>query len=87
MAKKPLSPAKVMELGTGFFGSKTLLSAIELSVSQEADHFLRVLLGNVDWRPLMFAWQIATADIARCRPAVTQRDESWQIAVFCPESV
>ena len=35
MAKKPLSPAKVMELGTGFFGSKTLLSAIELGLFTE----------------------------------------------------
>lgn len=35
MAKKPLTPAKVMELGTGFFGSKTLLSAIELGLFTE----------------------------------------------------
>jgi len=33
--KKPLTPAKVMELGTGFFGSKTLLSAIELGLFTE----------------------------------------------------
>ena len=35
MANKPLTPAKVMELGTGFFGSKTLLSAIELGLFTE----------------------------------------------------
>lgn len=35
MPKKPLTPAKVMELGTGFFGSKTLLSAIELGLFTE----------------------------------------------------
>ena len=35
MAKKPLTPAKVMELGTAFFGSKTLLSAIELGLFTE----------------------------------------------------
>jgi SAM-dependent methyltransferase len=35
VAKKQLTPAKVMELGTGFFGSKTLLSAIELGLFTE----------------------------------------------------
>jgi SAM-dependent methyltransferase len=32
MAKSRLTPAKIMQLGTGFWGSKTLLSAIELGL-------------------------------------------------------
>jgi SAM-dependent methyltransferase len=32
MAKRPLSPAKIMQLGVGFWGSKALLSAIELGL-------------------------------------------------------
>jgi len=28
----PVSPANIMKLGLGFFGSKTLLSAVELSL-------------------------------------------------------
>ena len=32
MAKRALSPAKIMQLGVGFLGSKTLLSAIELGL-------------------------------------------------------
>lgn len=35
MARKPLSPAKIMQLGIGFWGSKTLLSAIELGLFTE----------------------------------------------------
>jgi len=35
MAKSRLSPAKIMQLGTGFWGSKTLLSAIELGLFTE----------------------------------------------------
>ena len=35
MAKSRLTPAKIMQLGTGFWGSKTLLSAIELGVFTE----------------------------------------------------
>ena len=35
MAKKQLTPEKVMQLGMGFWGSKTLLSAIELGVFTE----------------------------------------------------
>ena len=35
MATRPLSPAKVMQLGLGFWGSKTLLSAIELGLFTE----------------------------------------------------
>jgi len=35
MAKRALTPAKVMQLGTGFLGSKTLLSAIELGLFTE----------------------------------------------------
>jgi len=35
MATRPLTPAKVMQLGTGFLGSKTLLSAIELGLFTE----------------------------------------------------
>ena len=35
MAKRALIPAKIMQLGTGFFGSKTLLSAIELGLFTE----------------------------------------------------
>ncbi|MDP3089592.1 MAG: methyltransferase [Nitrospira sp.] len=43
MAKKPLTPAKVMELGSGFFGSKTLLSAIELGLFTELAKGARTL--------------------------------------------
>ena len=32
MATSSMTPAKIMQLGTGFWGSKTLLSAIELGV-------------------------------------------------------
>lgn len=32
MAKRPLNPAKIMQLGVGFWGSKALLSAIELEL-------------------------------------------------------
>lgn len=32
MAKRPLNPAKIMQLGVGFWGSKALLSAIELGL-------------------------------------------------------
>lgn len=32
MATRPLSPAKIMQLGVGFWGSKALLSAIELGL-------------------------------------------------------
>jgi len=35
MAKSRLSPAKIMQLGTGFWGSKILLSAIELGLFTE----------------------------------------------------
>ena len=35
MAKSRLTPAKIMQLGTGFLGSKTLLSAIELGLFTE----------------------------------------------------
>src|SRR4026207_1906000 len=35
MAKSRLTPAKIMQLGTGFWGSKTLLSAIELGLFTE----------------------------------------------------
>ena len=35
MATGQLSPAKIMQLGTGFWGSKTLLSAIELGLFTE----------------------------------------------------
>jgi len=35
MAKGRLTPAKIMQLGTGFLGSKTLLSAIELGLFSE----------------------------------------------------
>jgi SAM-dependent methyltransferase len=35
MGTRTLTPAKVMQLGTGFLGSKTLLSAIELGVFTE----------------------------------------------------
>jgi hypothetical protein len=35
MAGKPLSPAKIMQLGSGFWGSKTLLSAVELGLFTE----------------------------------------------------
>jgi SAM-dependent methyltransferase len=35
MAKSGLTPAKIMQLGTGFWGSKTLLSAIELGLFTE----------------------------------------------------
>ena len=35
MAKGGLTPAKIMQLGTGFWGSKTLLSAIELGLFTE----------------------------------------------------
>ena len=35
MAKERLTPAKIMQLGTGFWGSKTLLSAIELRLFTE----------------------------------------------------
>lgn len=35
MAKSGLTPAKIMKLGTGFWGSKTLLSAIELGLFTE----------------------------------------------------
>lgn len=43
MAKKPLTPAKVMELGFGFWGSKTLLSAIELGLFTELAKGARTL--------------------------------------------
>lgn len=43
MAKKPLTPAKVMELGLGFWGSKTLLSAIELGLFTELAKGVRTL--------------------------------------------
>jgi hypothetical protein len=43
VAKKSLTPAKVMELGTGFFGSKTLLSAIELGLFTELTKGARTL--------------------------------------------
>lgn len=43
MAKKPLTPAKVMELGLGFWGSKTLLSAIELGLFTELAKGARTL--------------------------------------------
>jgi SAM-dependent methyltransferase len=35
MAKVRLTPAKIMQLGTGFWGSKTLLSAIEIGLFTE----------------------------------------------------
>lgn len=35
MARKPLSPANIMQLGSGFWGSKALLSAIELGLFTE----------------------------------------------------
>ena len=35
MAKGQLTPAKIMQLGTGFWGSKTLLSAVELGLFTE----------------------------------------------------
>ncbi len=35
MAKAQLSPARIMQLGVGFWGSKTLLSAIELGLFTE----------------------------------------------------
>jgi len=35
MAKDRLTPAKIMQLGTGFWSSKTLLSAIELGLFTE----------------------------------------------------
>lgn len=35
MAKARLSPARIMQLGIGFFGSKTLLSAVELGLFTE----------------------------------------------------
>jgi SAM-dependent methyltransferase len=35
MPKRRLTPAKIMQLGTGFWGSKTLLSAIELGLFTE----------------------------------------------------
>jgi len=35
MVKSRLTPAKIMQLGTGFWGSKTLLSAIELGLFTE----------------------------------------------------
>lgn len=35
MATRQLSPAKIMQLGIGFWGSKTLLSAVELDVFTE----------------------------------------------------
>ena len=35
MATGRLTPAKIMQLGTGFWGSKTLLSAIELGLFTE----------------------------------------------------
>ena len=35
MAKRQYTPAKIMQLGTGFWGSKTLLSAIELGLFTE----------------------------------------------------
>jgi SAM-dependent methyltransferase len=35
MAKGRLTPAKIMQLGTGFWGSKTLLSAVELGLFTE----------------------------------------------------
>jgi SAM-dependent methyltransferase len=35
MAKSQFTPAKIMQLGTGFWGSKTLLSAIELGLFTE----------------------------------------------------
>ncbi|MEP6891343.1 MAG: methyltransferase [Nitrospirota bacterium] len=35
MANNQLTPAKIMQLGTGFWGSKTLLSAIELGLFTE----------------------------------------------------
>ena len=43
MPKKPLTPAKVMALGTAFFGSKTLLSAIELGLFTELAKGARTL--------------------------------------------
>ena len=35
MAKSTVSPAKILQLGTGFWGSKTLLSAVELGLFTE----------------------------------------------------
>ncbi|HEU4685688.1 MAG TPA: methyltransferase [Nitrospira sp.] len=35
MTKRPLSPAKILQLGLGFWGSKTLLSAVELGLFTE----------------------------------------------------
>jgi SAM-dependent methyltransferase len=35
MATRPLSPSKIMQLGLGFWGAKTLLSAIELGLFTE----------------------------------------------------
>ena len=35
MAKGRLTPVKIMQLGTAFWGSKTLLSAIELGLFTE----------------------------------------------------
>ncbi|MBH0185543.1 MAG: cation:dicarboxylase symporter family transporter [Nitrospira sp.] len=35
MATSTVTPAKILQLGTGFWGSKTLLSAIELGVFTE----------------------------------------------------
>lgn len=35
MAKVRLTPTEIMQLGTGFWGSKTLLSAIELGLFSE----------------------------------------------------
>jgi hypothetical protein len=35
MAEGQLSPAKILQLGTGFWGAKTLLSAVELNVFTE----------------------------------------------------
>lgn len=35
MAKPPLAPAKIMQLGVGFMGAKTLLSAVELGIFTE----------------------------------------------------
>ena len=46
MAKGRLAPAKIMQLGMGFSGSKTLLSAIELGL------FTELAKGTVDGKTL-----------------------------------
>lgn len=54
MVKGRLTPAKIMQLGPAFWGSKTLLSAIELVFFNQTNETSQInqLTGFLRWRTI-----------------------------------